>query len=255
MTVRELKYAGHFYPNDLAVLEQQIHYFLQGDISTKLNNKAIIVPHAGFSYSGKIAGKAYQHVQNKTAKIKRVVVLAPSHTKAITESAIASFSHFKTPWGQQPLDREWLEGFVCDDKAHEQEYSIEVQLPFIAKLFPSATLVPVLVGEKVCSSLLGLVERAWSAPNTLIVVSSDLYHYVKPQQAIYLGRAISYKIESLDTQITASDACGHIAIQSLLSVLNKYAAKIQTLALQHSGQTTYASQDQVVGYGAFVVSH
>lgn len=254
MSQRKLRHAGRFYPDDISLLQQTLQHYLRYDNSCE-EIKAIIVPHAGFYYSGEIAGKAYQLLKNQQERIQRIVVIAPSHTEAIPHSVVPSDTSFATPWQAMSVDQEWLQGFAVDNEVHQQEYAIEVQLPFLATLFPQAQLVPVLVGNQACKKLDNLLQRAWDEPNTLIIVSSDLYHYESPREAVKLGREIVQKIESLASELTEKEACGWVVIQSLLKLLKQKDSSIRCVAAQHAGQTTCTTLKQVVGYGAFVVPH
>jgi hypothetical protein len=177
-TVRAPAVAGQFYPADPAQLHTQLQQFLsQVEAPTEPPPKAIIVPHAGYIYSGPVAATAYARLKAARDLITRVVLLGPSHRVGFRGIAISTMTAFATPLGQIPLDQAALElvqslpevGFL--EQAHTQEHSLEVHLPFLQEVLGEFQLVPLVVGEAKPPEVGAVLEALWGGPETLIVDS------------------------------------------------------------------------------------
>jgi MEMO1 family protein len=221
--------------------------------------KAVIAPHAGYIYSGPIAGSAYAPVLKGGKNIERVLLLGPSHRVAFSGVATSSADGFETPVGPVRLDRDAhalliKEGLARDfDPAHENEHSLEVQLPFLKLVCPDARIVPLLAGDDDWSKAAKILSALWGQEETLIVISSDLSHYHDYSTAQRLDAATARTIERLGAgAVTSEQACGATAINALLAVIADKGLACTTLDLRNSGDTA-GSRDRVVGYGAFAV--
>lgn len=219
--------------------------------------KAIIAPHAGYIYSGPIAGTAYAALRGDREIIRRIVLLGPSHHVPLQGLATSSADAFATPLGEVPLDQETvrqaesLPQVAPGDDAHAPEHSLEVQLPFLQLTLGDFTLVPLLVGDATPEEVARVLAALWGGPETRIVVSSDLSHYHGYHAAMGLDAATARAIGSLRLDGVEDDgACGCRPIRGLLHQAGRLGLKVKTLDLRNSGDTA-GPRDQVVGYGAF----
>lgn len=251
--------AGLFYPASPDILREQVLGFIgDRDGPSCACPPAVIAPHAGYEYSGPIAGSAYRGLQGLTKAPQRVVVLSPSHRVAFHGCALSSADTFATPLGEVPLDRRGTTGLLdlpdvaVMDEAHELEHGIEVHLPFLQCVFDTFELLPVVVGQTTSDAVCRIVEQIWDADNVLIVVSSDLSHYLGYEAAKRLDAVTACAIEEgRPEDIHAEQACGRIPIQGVLRLAQKRGWRAQRIDLRNSGDTA-GSRDQVVGYGAWL---
>jgi AmmeMemoRadiSam system protein B len=260
--VRSPAVAGMFYPADGLELRSMVDGFL-ADAAQRAGDggpppKAIIVPHAGYIYSGPIAASAYARLKAARDTLHRVVLLGPAHRVGFRGLALSSADAFATPLGSVPLDLE-AEQAVADlpqvrvlDAAHAPEHSLEVHLPFLQALLADFRLVPLVVGDATAAEVDEVLERLWGGPETLIVISSDLSHYHDYATARRMDSATSRAIEALDpAAIDFEDACGRIPVSGLLVAARRRGLHASTVDLRSSGDTA-GPRDQVVGYGAYV---
>ncbi|GMQ91638.1 MAG: hypothetical protein BMS9Abin11_0947 [Gammaproteobacteria bacterium] len=259
-TVRQPAVAGLFYPAQAALLQQQVLQYLQQATTTGPRPKALVVPHAGYVYSGPVAASAYHLLQPLAETIKRVVLLGPSHRVAFSGLAMSSAGAFHTPLGDIPLDSEAHEvirdfpGVRVFDRAHAEEHSLEVHLPFLQSVLSRFTLVPLVVGDASTEEVGLAIEALWGGEETLVVVSSDLSHYHDYETARRLDMATTRAIESLQTEpLQGEQACGCRPINGLLYVVRKLGLSIRAIDVRNSGDTAGA-RDRVVGYGAYVIA-
>ncbi len=222
--------------------------------------KAVIAPHAGYIYSGPVAASVYARLKPLRGRVTRVVLLGPSHRVGFAGVALSSADYYETPLGCIALDKgaeRLLAGLPqvrVFDSAHAREHSLEVHLPFLQETLGEFTLVPLVVGDATPQDVGEVLERLWGGPETLIVVSSDLSHYHDYATAQRRDRATSQAIETLRYEdIGYADACGRNPVSGLLYVARRHALHVRQLDLRNSGDTA-GSRDQVVGYGAYVVS-
>lgn len=258
-TVRKPAVAGLFYSNDARALRAQIESLLaQVPETHEPAPKALIVPHAGYVYSGAVAASAYARVRRSRSQIRRVVLLGPAHRVGFRGLARSSAEYFESPLGRVCVDIEALSKIanlpqvVALDAAHEQEHSLEVHLPFLQTLFDDFKVVPLVVGNATPNEVGEVIEQLWDGPETLIVVSSDLSHYHAYPVAKQLDEATSRAIEQLRYEdLDYEDACGRTPVSGLLYVARRRGLTAQTVDLRNSGDTA-GPKDQVVGYGAYV---
>lgn len=260
LRVRPAAVAGMFYSNDPDQLQTEIdHYLNTATPHSSSIPKAIIAPHAGYIYSGPVAASAYKLLQPLANKIKHVVLLGPSHRVAFQGIATPDCDYFATPLGNIAIDSAncaLAEQFHFVDKlpaAHEQEHSLEVQLPFLQTVLKNFTLTPLVVGDCNPDDVAELLNRLWGNEDTLIVISSDLSHYHSYDNARQLDASTSDAIEHLQPEkISYEDACGRTPLNGLLTLARQKHLHIETLDLRNSGDTA-GSKDSVVGYGSYVV--
>jgi AmmeMemoRadiSam system protein B len=256
--VRPAAVAGMFYPDDAATLKQTVRSFLDHATTSGAAPKAIIVPHAGYVYSGPVAASAYHLLEGHRDQIKRVILLGPSHRVPLLGLAASSADQFSTPLGDIPLDRQLIEQLSklpqvkVMDEAHMMEHSLEVHLPFLQSILGEFKLVPLVVGDATADEVCEVLEQAGLDEETLIVISSDLSHYHDYATAQRMDRHTSDAIEHLAPgEINYDDACGRIPVSGMLKLAHKLGLKAETVDLRNSGDTA-GPKDEVVGYGAYV---
>jgi len=257
--VRQAAVAGQFYPGDAAELSSVVEKYLAG--ANPVNGpapKALIAPHAGYVYSGPVAANAYAQIRQGASSIKRVVLLGPCHRVAVKGLALSSAESFETPLGQVELDTEAAEQILTlpqvsvVDATHELEHSLEVHLPFLQVLLDDFKLIPLVVGEASPDSVSEVLDKLWGGDETLIVVSSDLSHYLDYDGARDLDGQTSSAIENLDPgKMRDTGACGRFPVGGLLDQAKKRGLQVTTLDVRNSGDTA-GPKDRVVGYGAWM---
>ncbi|MES9881922.1 MAG: AmmeMemoRadiSam system protein B [Sedimenticola sp.] len=253
--------AGLFYPADTDKLRADVRQFLaEARPGTDTLPKALIAPHAGYIYSGPVAGSAYAGLKPFSSKIKRVVLLAPAHRLGFPGLAYCSAKVFRTPLGDVPVDSEAIATIAelpqvsLLDAAFTEEHSIEVHLPFLQECLDQFTLVPLLVSNANAAEVEEVLELLWGNSETLIVISSDLSHYLDYESAREMDKQATQAIETLHPEaLGENSACGRIPIKGLLLVAKQYHLHAKTLDLRNSGDTA-GPRDRVVGYGAYVFS-
>jgi AmmeMemoRadiSam system protein B len=251
--------AGAFYPDDRAVLSEAVRGYVSSASAVEgAPPKALIAPHAGFVYSGPVAGTAYRCLAPLRDRIRRVVLLGPSHRVAFRGIAAPTSDRFETPLGVVSVDRkafgavEDLPQLVFRDDAHRLEHSLEVQLPFLQIVLGDFALVPLVVGEANAEEVAEVLDRLWDGDETLIVVSSDLSHYHDYERARALDARTTRAIESLQPEaIDFEDACGAAPVRGLLVAARARGMTARAIDVRSSGDTA-GPRDRVVGYGAYV---
>jgi len=265
--IRPAAVAGRFYPADPATLETTVRgYLAVAEEAAAIRRwavtcpKAIIVPHAGYVYSGPVAASAYVHLQPLRPTVRRVVLIGPSHYVAFSGLAASSARAFATPLGQILVDTDALERSLAlpdvhlRDAAHRSEHSLEAQLPFLQCVLEDFALVPLAVGSAIFESVARVLDAVWGGPETVIVISSDLSHYHDYATARERDAATTRAIEDLRPEDLAEDsACGRVGVGGLLLAARRHGLGVQTVDLRSSGDTAGAT-DSVVGYGAYVLS-
>lgn len=257
---RQPAVAGMFYPADSNELSTMVAGFLGEAVSEEAVPKAIIVPHAGYIYSGPVAATAYRCLRPAHQRITRVVLLGPSHHVPFHGLALSQAAQFMTPLGAVPLDQNAMEQIAhlpqvaTLDQAHLMEHSLEVHLPFLQTVLDHFSLVPLVVGEASPEEVSEVLEVLWGGDETLIVISSDLSHYQSYEKAQKMDRTTSQAIEALNIRgIGYDQACGRIPVCGLLDAATRHGLHGKTLDLRNSGDTA-GPRDRVVGYGAYAFS-
>lgn len=256
--IRAPAVAGLFYPGEAGALRNQLAQMLADNPAHGMAPKALITPHAGYSYSGPIAARAYNRVAARGRTIRRVVLLGPSHRVALRGLALPTVNAFHTPLGDVMLDRdamlqvEHLPQVLRSDGAHQLEHSLEVHLPFMQTLLDDFTLVPLVVGWVQPDEIARVLDSLWGGDETLIVISSDLSHYQPYDVARRLDEDTARRIEACEIPIPDDQACGAYPINGLLSVARARHLRIERLDLRNSGDTA-GDKRRVVGYGAWAL--
>jgi MEMO1 family protein len=259
--IRPAAVAGSFYPADPGGLRAQVDDLMAAAPAyTGAPPTALIAPHAGYIYSGAVAAAAFAGLRDRAPTARRVVVIGPAHYVALRGIAIPTADAFETPLGRVPVARGALATIAdltdvrMDDAAHAPEHALEVELPFLQMLLGSFALVPLLVGAADPRDVSEILARLWDEPETLIVVSSDLSHFLEYAAAQRRDAATAAAIECLDwAALGPGDACGALPIAGLLQQARPRRLKARRLALCNSGDTA-GSHDSVVGYGAWAFS-
>ncbi len=250
---------GSFYPSDPAELGAAVDAYVSEAVSgpSQPIPKALIAPHAGYIYSGPVAGSAYAQLGELRGKIERVVLIGPAHRVAVSGLATLSAEAFRTPLGDVAVDRAAVEELLRFpqvhrlDEAHELEHSLEVHLPFLQRVLGAISLVPLVAGDATAEEVAEVLEAVWGGPETLVVISSDLSHYYDYESARDMDAATTKAIERLDPEdLGRESACGRVAIRGLLLVARRHGLSVRTLDVRNSGDTA-GPRDQVVGYGAY----
>jgi len=271
--IRQPAVAGMFYPDDPERLAAQVNRHLD-DGAKRLAGlegiatarpKAIVAPHAAYPYSGPIAGTAFATLKSRNADqtnsldpIARAIIIGPSHRVSFDGIAVPSARTFATPAGDISLDRTAIDdllgrGLVKEfDRSHADEHSIEVELPFLLAISgPSLRIVPLVVGDASATRTAEVLDLLWGGPETVIVISSDLSHFLDYHVATDFDAETAELILSLaGDQLTGQRACGYQSLRGLLELARRRNLHPTLLDLRNSGDTA-GPHDSVVGYGAF----
>lgn len=260
-SIRPAAVAGAFYPGNARQLSDELGELLDGvdSLEPKLAYpKALIVPHAGYMYSGPVAAHAYDELAPARGLVRRVVLLGPAHYVAGRGLALPAAEAFETPLGRIPVDAEAVRALadlpqvVRSDPAHAQEHSLEVQLPFLQRMLGEFALVPLAVGAATNQEVAQVLERLWGGPETLVVISTDLSHYHEYREAKRIDGATLLRIAAFATDLDHEQACGATPLNGFLGVARAKQLSIRLLGACNSGDTA-GGKARVVGYCAFAL--
>jgi MEMO1 family protein len=260
-SVRNAAVAGLFYPGDARSLAAEVEELLGGveQAGPRLGYpKALIVPHAGYIYSGSVAARAYDELAPARGIVRRVVLLGPVHRVPVRGLAVPTDAAFATPLGTVSIDRAAIDSLkdlsqvVASDAAHLHEHALEVQLPFLQRQLGEFTLVPFAVGDATPAQVAQVIERLWGGPETLIVLSTDLSHYHPYAEARQIDRNTVTRIAQFATDLDHEEACGATPLNGFLQAARQHNLEIELLAASNSGDTA-GGKGQVVGYSAFAL--
>ncbi len=257
MSVRPAAVADLFYPGHAADLTSCIAAALR-DASAQLPEslpapKAIIVPHAGYIYSGPTAGFAYAAL--KQADINRVVLLGPAHRVPFYGMALSGADAFATPLGEVRLDAAAMQQVLTcpdvqiNDIAHAQEHALEVQLPFLQTVLDDFLLLPLCIGSVEADAVARVIERLWGDDKTLFVISSDLSHFHPYAAAQKLDLHSIETVLQLRGHLSHEQACGATGINALVLLARRFDLRAKLLDYRNSGDTA-GDRDRVVGYAS-----
>lgn len=262
LNVRPPAVAGMFYPGQTVALRLSLDDCFAQDRSEMAHlppgcrPKALVAPHAGYIYSGPVAASAYALLAPLKDVIRRVVLLGPVHRVWVPGLALPGADGFETPLGSVPVDHEALHA-VADlpqvtfsPAAHEQEHSLEVHLPFLQTVLADFRLVPLAVGGASAEEVAQVLDRLWGGEETLIVVSTDLSHYLPYRDAVAKDQITAQAILNLDCHLQGDQACGAAPLNGLLLAARRRGLGAHLLDLRNSGDTA-GDRQRVVGYGAF----
>jgi MEMO1 family protein len=259
-SVRRPAVAGLFYPENANELRRDVQGYMAGRSprTAASRPKALIVPHAGYQYSGPVAGVAYRQLRDWSATLRHVVMIGPSHRVPIRGLAVPAVDSFATPLGQVPIDvagRERLLelGLVgISDAAHAAEHSLEVQLPFLQVALEDFDILPIAVGFAPAAQVARAIDTAWGGPETLILVSSDLSHYHTWDAARQLDAETTRTIVERRSDLPDEQACGACGINGLMQVARRRGLAVEVLDQRNSGDTA-GDRSRVVGYGSYAL--
>lgn len=261
LTIRPAAVAGMFYPASASELTREVDDMLAHSASTAPTArfpKVLIVPHAGYIYSGPVAAEAYAKLRAARGTVRRVVLLGPCHRVPVRGLALPEATVFATPLGEIAIDEAAVKALadlpqvVKSSAVHAEEHSLEVQLPFLQRVLGEFTLVPLAVGDATPAEVAEVIETLWGGPETLIVISSDLSHYHAYERARALDRATAQAILDYSTDIGHEQACGATPIAGVLLAAKRRGLKVELLDLRNSGDTA-GGKRQVVGYASFAL--
>ncbi len=249
--------AGMFYPASTAELARLVDELLAAAPGRERAPapKALIAPHAGYVYSGPIAASAYAQIRSQRGGIRRVVLLGPVHRVPVRGLALPGVERFTTPLGEVPVDAEAvttlrdLPQVVESPAAHATEHSLEVQLPFLQRVLGEFSLLPLAVGDATAEEVAEVLDRLWGSDETLIVVSSDLSHYLPYDTARRVDRDTVDHLLSLDAELDHERACGATPVNGLLLAARRHGLRAELIDLRNSGDTA-GDRRRVVGYAA-----
>jgi AmmeMemoRadiSam system protein B len=251
--------AGRFYPAAPALLRAELQGYLDAVPATPPGSrppKLLVVPHAGTVYSGPIAAHAYARLRPWRDQIHRVVLLGPTHRVAVQGLAAPTVAVFDTPLGPVPLDDaalamlDALPQVSRNDRVHAQEHALEVQLPFLQLVLDDFTLVPLAVGDAAPEAVAQVLERLWGGDETLIVISSDLSHYLPYGQARVMDARTVAQVLEERSNLDPHDACGAMPLNGAMLCARRHGLRPHLLDLRNSGDTA-GDRERVVGYAAF----
>ena len=257
--LRPAAVSGLFYPDSPRELKSMVHRYLdEGDAAEVLTggSRALIAPHAGYVYSGPVAGSSFRQLLSDGPEVERVVLLGPSHRYYFHGLALPEADAFETPLGKVRIDAELCERILdlpsvqISAPAHAQEHSLEVELPFLQEILGDFGLLPLVVGTASADAVAEVLERVWTDPETLVVISSDLSHFLTYDEAVRVDGDTARRVLELRSDLTGDRACGAIPINGLMLAARRRGLKGKLLDLRNSGDTA-GGRDSVVGYGAF----
>lgn len=264
--IRQPAVAGAFYPGQKQTLQNDVDALLQAamlEIKPERNDdikpppKAIIVPHAGYVYSGATAAAAYARLAESRETIKRVILLGPVHRVPVRGLALPLADTFATPLGDIEIDQLAVASIknkpqiAISALAHEQEHSLEVQLPFLQSVLSDFTLVPFAVGDATAEEVAEILNILWGGPETLIVISSDLSHFLPYQKAQAVDTETVQTILNLSSTLDHQQACGGTPVNGMLLAARQHHLQPHLLDQCNSGDTV-GDKNRVVGYASFM---
>ncbi len=255
--IRPAAVAGSFYAAEPTRLARDVDALLARAEGPSVQAKAFVVPHAGYVYSGPIAATAYAALRARRPAPTKVVLLGPAHTVGFRGLALPGVGAFETPLGVVPIDEALaarlaaLPQVVVSAQAHRTEHSLEVQLPFLQRALGDFTLLPLVVGDASPEDVAQVLDECWGGPETVVLVSTDLSHYLPAEQARRVDGRTARQVLALEYEaLEGPQACGHAPLRGLLLAARRRHLKAQLLDLRNSGDTE-GDADRVVGYGAF----
>ena len=253
--------AGMFYPGNANELRHDVTAYIEAcppRAAVTHAPKALIVPHAGYQYSGPVAGHAYRRLRDWSSGIRHVVMIGPSHRVPIRGLAVPSVDVFATPLGDVRVDAAGRARLIelglvgTSDAAHAAEHSLEVQLPFLQVVLEEFDILPITVGLASAEQVARVIDAAWGGPETLVLVSSDLSHYHGWSEARRLDADTTRAIVERRSDLPDERACGACAINGLMQVARQRGLAVELLDQRNSGDTA-GDRSRVVGYGSYAL--
>jgi AmmeMemoRadiSam system protein B len=251
MNIRQPAVAGSFYPAEKTELENMIKKFLAKAKNFGIKPKCLIVPHAGYVYSGPVAAVGYKQLQNLEQEKWKIILLGPSHYYPFAGVAFAKYKEWGTPFGSIKTIEPKPSNLIVElTEAHEPEHCLEVQLPFLQTVIENFEILPLITGEvepkELAKELSNYIDKS-----TLLIISSDLSHYHSYEEAKKIDSLANAAIPKLDlAKAEKIEACGKTAILTAMHIAKKFDWSGHFLDYRNSGDTA-GPKDQVVGYGAY----
>ncbi len=258
-TVRPPAVAGFFYPDDATQLAADVDTLLATAPAPPDARppKAVVAPHAGYRYSGILAARAFNRFAPLRGTVTRVVLLGPSHRVGFQGLALCGADYYETPLGRVPVDHAWEQrlagksGVGVLAEAHAAEHCLEVEVPFLQRVLGDISLVPVVCGGADPELVAEVLQTLWGGPETVIVISSDLSHFLDYATCKTKDAGTAAAIDGLDPSVLGpEEACGHVAVNGLLALARRRGLDVEALGVINSGDTA-GTRDRVVGYGAW----
>lgn len=259
MNIRSPVVAGTFYAKSPQALQSQLDDWLGTEVEAGKPIRALIVPHAGYVYSGQVAAAAFRYLKPQADRIHRVIVIGPSHRFHFPGCALSAVDFFSSPLGEIPIDSDGVEtlkpldAVEISDQAHALEHCLEVQLPFLQTCLKGFTLLPILTGDVSPIVVAKLLDILWQDEHTLLVVSSDLSHYHSYSEAQAIDQETCRLIEQFEPSLMPGQACGSTGINALLLLAKQRRYHLKRIDLKNSGDTA-GDKQRVVGYVSYLVS-
>jgi len=253
--IRPATVAGKFYTSDKHELSSQIDYFIHNNRKDyDCKTRVVIVPHAGYMYSGQLACEGFQYLEN----VKNVFIIAPPHHVAVKNVALSIFEAWATPLGEMEVNQEineiLVDKFGCEyqDDAFKEEHSVEVQVPFLQKFMPHAKIIPILAGHNP-EKITKIISYFWHDTDNAFVISSDLSHFHSANEARKIDKVTAQMIETKDTEKFSSDqACGAVGVCALTDFAREKNHSLIRVGMVNSGDIT-GDTSSVVGYGCWIL--
>ncbi len=260
MLIKKPAVADYFYTANPEMLKNQIEECLNNSVDTEIkgNLKGLIVPHAGYIYSGIVAGAAYKHLRKyKDGQKKKIIILGPSHRYPLRGASVCAYDVFETPLGNihgSKIAKEMAQKIGFIPEADQFEHSLEVQLPFLQSVLTNFEIIPIVLGNVNMNELAEFL-KPFIDENTFLIVSTDLSHFFEYQKAIYTDNQTSDAILNQDTKkmMETGDACGIIGVLSSMILAKDLKWNTTFLDYKNSGDTA-GTKDKVVGYGSYAYS-
>jgi MEMO1 family protein len=258
LSVKNMDVADMFYPRDTENLNKMLDCYINESPEIDIFPKAIVVPHAGFIYSGRVAATGYKTLRKMSKNIENIIILSPAHRYYFEGLAYHCAKNFETPYGNLEVNSEKIE-LVKDlnivnniDAAFNLEHGLETHLPFIKKILPEVKIVPFIVGPCRLEDVVLIIERLIDE-KTVLIVSSDLSHFHDYDTCNKIDKQTCFLIEKLKYDRLESDfACGYYPLKGMLRFAEKNNLKCKNVELKNSGDSS-GDKEKVVGYGSFVI--
>ncbi len=253
--IKQSSVAGTFYPADVNELRKQINSFKENNKNTyEVPARAVIVPHAGLIFSGRLA---YEGISQLDKNIKNIFIIAPAHRVGFSGLGLSSFDFWETPLGKIEINteitKELKERFGADyqDDAIAPEHAIEIEVPIIQSVFDNVNIVPILVGNATPDKIEEIISYYYQNPENGFIVSSDLSHYQKHEDAVKIDTFTAQLIENgICENFTPNNACGVVGILGLIKFANKNKFSLIRIDTTNSSSVT-GDTSKVVGYGTW----
>ncbi len=259
MSIRNASVAGSFYPHSCEEIKRYIEHFntilknANYSIETNIKPKAIIVPHAGYIYSGFTANIAYRYTKN--IKPKRVIVIGPSHKVFLEGASVALFEQYQTPCANLEMDIVYSKTLIknfnfldFDEKAHA-EHSTETQFPFIQNYVKNISVVEIVYGKIDFLNLSKLMDFILKDDQNLLIISTDLSHFYNQNEANKIDSICLHAIADMDIKAfdNGCEACGIVGIKALVESAKKMGLQTKIIDYRTSADTS-GDTTRVVGY-------